>query len=323
MQAKAERLKFKKKEVHIKKSYGIWKDLSRNPVCYLLVFPAALYTFIYGYLTLPYMTIAFQKFNYSKGILESDWIGFDNFRFFFGSSRALMVTMNTVKLNFLFILFTTLVALIFSILLNELRSKTFKKVAQSTFLFPHFLSWVIISYVIYSLFATKHGLVNKILQWFNMEPYNWYANADPWTWILVGMNVWKDTGILTIIYLAAITAIDETLYEAAKIDGANRWQQIKSITVPMLMPTVSILTLLSIGRIFYGDFAMIYAIIGDNGLLYPTTDVIDTYVFRALRTLGDPSQAMAVGLYQSMVGFVLVLGFNWVVKKINPDNAIF
>ncbi|TBL70337.1 sugar ABC transporter permease [Paenibacillus thalictri] len=273
-------------------------------------------------MTLPYMLIAFQKFNYSKGLFSSDWIGFKNFDFFFQSSRAGMVTWNTIKLNFLFVLFGTLMAIVMAILLNEARKMIFKRLAQSVFLFPHFLSWVIVSYMLYGMFSADYGIVNKIIAAFGGDPVNWYSSPGPWTWILVMMSVWKETGMTTVIYLAAISAMDESLYEAARMDGANRWQQIRSITIPLLIPTVSILTLLAIGKIFYADFGMIYAIIGDNGLLYPTTDVIDTFVFRTMRNI-DPSQAMAVGLYQSVVGFVLVLAFNWIAKKINPENAVF
>ncbi|OME87389.1 sugar ABC transporter permease [Paenibacillus sp. FSL A5-0031] len=305
------------------KRYTFFTDIKRNKISYLLVLPAMLYTFVYGYMTLPYMVIAFQKFNYTKGIFESDWVGWKNFEFFFNSTAAAMVTWNTIKLNFLSILFGTIVALAFSILLNEIRSRVFKRVSQSTLLFPHFLSWIIVSYIVYSLFATEHGLINNMLETFGFDPHNWYSDPKPWTWILVGLSIWKETGMSAVIYLAAITAIDDSLYEAAKIDGANRWQQIKSITIPMLMPTVSILTLLAIGKIFYSDFGMIYAIIGDNGMLYSTTDVIDTYTFRTLRTSGNPAIAMAIGLYQSVVGFVLVLSANWIVKKFNKDSAMF
>ncbi|WP_371822913.1 ABC transporter permease [Cohnella sp. LGH] len=285
--------------------------------------PAALYTFIFGYLTLPYMLIAFQKFNYKLGIWRSQWVGWENFHFFFASDRAWQVTFNTVRLNVLFIVFSTLCALALAILFNELKNKWFSKMTQSTILFPNFLSWVIIGYVIYSLFATNFGLVNKALVVLGMEPVNWYSSPQYWVAILVGANIWKDVGISLVIYLAAITGIDGTLYEAAQIDGANRWQQIRRITLPLLMPTVSILSLLALGKVMYGSFDMIYAIIKDNGLLYPTVDVIDTYVFRALRTIGNPSQAMAVGVYQSVVGFILVFGVNWIVRKKNPDNSLF
>ncbi|WP_235960281.1 ABC transporter permease [Paenibacillus silvestris] len=305
------------------RKYSFFTDIRKNPFSYMLIFPAMLYTFFYGYMTLPYMLIAFQKFNYTKGIFRSEWVGLKNFEFFFHSTSAAMVTWNTLKLNFLSIVFGTLVALLMSILLNELRARTFKRVSQSTLLFPHFLSWIIVSYIVYSLFSTEYGFINQIFKWMGFNPHNWYSESKPWTWILVSLSVWKETGMSAVIYLAAIATIDESLYEAAKIDGANRWQQIKNITLPLLMPTVSILTLLAIGKIFYSDFGMIYAIVGDNGLLYPTTDVIDTYTFRTLRTSGNPAIAMAIGLYQSIVGFVLVLVANWLVKKSNKDSVIF
>ncbi len=302
---------------------AVVRELGRNRSAYLLAMPAALYTLIFGYLTLPYMLIAFQKFNYKLGIWRSQWVGWENFHFFFASDRAWQVTFNTVRLNVLFIVFSTLCALALAILFNELKNKWFSKITQSTILFPNFLSWVIIGYVIYSLFATNFGLVNKALVVLGMEPVNWYSSPQYWVAILVGANIWKDVGISLVIYLAAITGIDGTLYEAAQIDGANRWQQIRRITLPLLMPTVSILSLLALGKVMYGSFDMIYAIIKDNGLLYPTVDVIDTYVFRALRTIGNPSQAMAVGVYQSVVGFILVFGVNWIVRKKNPDNSLF
>ncbi len=302
---------------------AVVRELGRNRSAYLLAMPAALYTFIFGYLTLPYMLIAFQKFNYKLGIWRSQWVGWENFHFFFASDRAWQVTFNTVRLNVLFIVFSTLCALALAILFNELKNKWFSKITQSTILFPNFLSWVIIGYVIYSLFATNFGLVNKALVVLGMEPVNWYSSPQYWVAIPVGANIWKDVGISLVIYLAAITGIDGTLYEAAQIDGANRWQQIRRITLPLLMPTVSILSLLALGKVMYGSFDMIYAIIKDNGLLYPTVDVIDTYVFRALRTIGNPSQAMAVGVYQSVVGFILVFGVNWIVRKKNPDNSLF
>ena len=177
--------------------------------------------------------------------------------------------------------------------------------------------------MVFSLFGTEYGLINRALQSLGQEPISWYSRPAPWTWIIVAMRVWKETGISTIIFLAAITGIDQQLYEAATVDGATRWQKTRSITIPLLMPTVAILTLLAVGRMMYGDFGMMYAIVGDNGLLYPTTDIIDTYVFRALRQIGDPSQAMAVGLYQSVIGFALVFITNYVVRKRYKEGALF
>ncbi|MBW4083134.1 sugar ABC transporter permease [Paenibacillus sp. S150] len=299
------------------------RELKQNGSAYLLVIPAAIYTLIFGYFTLPYMLIAFQKFNFKTGIFNSPWVGLDNFEFFFSSPRAWEVTFNTLKLNFLFIVVGTLAAMTLAILFNELRGKLYSRLTQSTILFPHFLSWVIVSYIIYSLLSTDYGIINQLLVKLNLDPVNWYSSPQYWTGILVAAAVWKDLGMNLVIYLAAITGIDDSYYEAGRIDGASRWQLIRHITIPLMVPTVMILSLLALGKIMYGSFDMIYAIIKDNGVLYPTADVIDTYVFRSLRTIGNPAQAMAVGLYQSVVGFILVWGSNKVVKKLNPDNALF
>lgn len=308
---------------HPKGKRRFLRELTTNAGAYLLALPAAIYTLIFGYVTMPYMLIAFQKFSYKTGLFNSQWVGLDNFRFFFASSRAWQITFNTIKLNTLFILFGTLFALLLAILFNELKSRLFSKITQSTILFPYFLSWVVVSYILYSLFSTDFGIINRGLQWFGLEKINWYASPQYWTGILVASHIWKDVGISLVIYLAAITGIDSSYYEAGRIDGASRWQLTRYITLPLLLPTVIILSLLALGKIMYGGFDMIYAIVKDNGLLYPTTEVIDTYVFRSLRNIGNPAQAMAIGLYQAIVGFILVYGSNKIVKKLNPDHALF
>lgn len=302
---------------------GMFKDIRKNPYSYLLLFPAVAYTFIFGYMTLPYILIAFQRFNYRTGIFSSAWVGFDNFKFFFASDYALTVTVNTVKINFLSIVGIHLCAIAFAVFLNEIKNKYFQKISQSTFIFPFFLSWIIVSYIVYNIFSAEFGIANQVLRAFHLDPVIWYSTSGPWTWILVLIKIWKEVGINMIIYLAAIVGIDQSMYEASEIDGATRWQQIRRITVPLLMPTATILVLLSIGRIFYGDFAMIYSIVRDNGALFPTTDVIDTYVFRALRKTGDPSWAAAAGLYQSVMGFLFVFGSNWIARKYNRESALF
>jgi putative aldouronate transport system permease protein len=190
-------------------------------------------------------------------------------------------------------------------------------------LFPHYLSWVVIGYMIYGFFSMEYGIINKIIGAAGGKPVNWYAEAGAWPGILVIMRIWKGSGMSAVIYLAAITGIDAGIYEAAEIDGAGRWQRIWRITIPLLMPTVCILTLLSIGRIMYGDFGMIYAIVGDNGVLYPTTDIIDTYIFRALRQTGNPAQAMAISLFQSVIGFVMVFGSNKLAGRLFPEGTLY
>lgn len=305
------------------KKYNVFMDIKRNNYSYILVLPAIIYTIIFGYLTYPYMVIAFQRFNYKKGIFRSEWIGFKNFEFFFKSNYAFHVTWNTIKLNILFILFVTFFSVAFALMLNELKCKWFLRINQSVMLFPSYLSWVVVSYMLYGLFSMDFGIVNQYLKSFGLESINWYAKPEAWPWILVGMRVWKGTGMQAVIFLAAITGIDDSLYESAMIDGANRWQQTKSITLPLIAPTVAILTLLSIGKIMYGDFGMIYAIVNDNGVLYPTTDVIDTYVFRALRQIGDPAEAMAIGMFQSVVGFLMVYGSNWLTRRFFREGALY
>lgn len=300
-----------------------FREVTRNRYCYLLVLPAMAYVFLFSYATYPYLLIAFQRFDYRKGLLNADWVGLDNFRFFFQSNDAMRVTLNTIQLNVLFLVAVTVVSVALALLFNEIRSKLFAKFAQTTMIFPSFLSWIIVSYMMYSLFASDYGIINQGLAALGLTPVNWYSAPNAWPAILVGMKVWKDAGMSSIIYLAAIAGIDGSLYESADIDGATRWQKTIRITLPLLAPTVAILTLLNLGKIFYGDFGMIYALIGDNGVLYPTTDVIDTYVFRALRQIGDPSNAAAVGLFQSTVGLLLVFIANWLTRRFFREGALY
>lgn len=306
-----------------KRRYTFLTDIRRNPFSYLLALPAMIYVFVFGYMTLPYITIAFQNYNYKNGIFGSKFVGLKNFEFFFKSSGAMQVTYNTIFLNVLFITSGTIVAILLALMLNEIRSKMYLKVSQSMLIFPNFLSWIIVSYVVFAFLSSEYGWLNAIIKSMGKESVSMYSSADGWPLILVLIRLWKGVGITAVIYMATIVGIDESLFEAAKIDGASRIQQIKHITLPLLMPTISILTLLAIGKIFYGDFQMIYALVGDNGILLEKTDVIDTYVFRALRQTGDPAGAMAVGLYQAFVGFILVFGSNLLVKKLFPDGAIF
>lgn len=298
-------------------------DIGKNKLSYLLMLPAGIYTLLFGYCTLPYIVIAFQNYNYTKGIFGSEFVGLKNFEFFFRSNRAALVTFNTVYLNFFFIVVGTLASVLLALLLNEIRGKRYLKATQSMLLFPNFLSWIIVNYIVFALLSTEYGWINQIVKAFGQTPVSMYSSADSWPLILVVVKTWKSAGINSVIYMATIVGIDESYYEAAKIDGATKLQQIRYITMPLLAPTICILTLLAIGKIFYGDFQMIYSLVGDNGILLQRTDVIDTFVYRALRQTGDPSGAMAVGLYQAAVGFVLVFGSNFLAKKYFPGGAIF
>ena len=306
-----------------KRRYGIITDIRANPISYLLALPAAVYIFIFGYLTLPYMVMAFQQYHFTTGLFRSPFIGLKNFEFFFRSNRSFLVTFNTIYLNSLFILSGTLASVILALMLNEIRVKRLLRVTQSMMIFPNFLSWIIVSYIVFAFLSTEYGWLYSIIRFFGGEPVSMYSSASFWPAILVVIRLWKSVGINSVIYMAAITGIDEGLYEAARIDGASKLQEIRYITLPLLFPTVCILTLMAIGKIFYGDFQMIYSLVGDNGILMATTDVIDTFVFRALRQTGDPAGAMAVGIYQAFVGFILVFGSNRLVKRLFPEGAIF
>jgi putative aldouronate transport system permease protein len=269
------------------------------------------------------MFMAFQDYHYLTGLFHSPFVGLKNFEFFFRSNRAFLVTFNTIYLNFLFIITGTAAAVILALMFNEIRQKRFLKATQSMMLFPNFLSWIIVSYIVFAFLSTEYGWLYSIIRFFGGKPVSMYSSASFWPLILVVIRLWKSVGINSVIYMATIAGIDEGLYEAARIDGAGKFQEIRYITLPLLVPTICILTLLAIGKIFYGDFQMIYSLVKDNGILMATTDVIDTFVFRALRQTGDPAGAMAVGIYQALIGFILVYGSNRLVKKFFPGGAIF
>lgn len=306
-----------------RKKVTLFMDIKRNKAAYLMLVPAALYTFVFGYCTIPYMIIAFQKFNIKKGILNSKWVGLKNFEFFFKSQDAALIIGNTIKLNLLFLFFTMIVAVVLAIMINEIHTRHFKKITQSTYLLPYFLSWVIVNYILYGIIGSKYGLLNYIISFFGGTKINFYNEPKYWTIILVILKVWKELGMNMVIYLATITGFDEELYDAAAVSGATRLQMCTKITIPMLIPTITMLSIISIGRVFYGDFGMIYALVGDNGVLYHATDVIDTYVFRTLRMIGDPSKAMAISFFQAVMGFFCVWGSNYIARRKIDEGGLF
>lgn len=302
------------------KKLEFWK----NHQYYLMIFPAFLIFFLFSYLPLPGIIIAFKEYNFKDGIFGSKFIGLKNFLFYFKSSDALNTTINTLWINFNYILWGTIISVILALMLNEIGKAFVKKIYQNLMFLPYFLSVIIVAKFVYMFLKTDGGLINQILHSLQIEPVQWYMHAEYWVKILVGLNIWRFAGYNVIIYLAVIASIEYDLFEASALDGATRWRQIIYIIIPYLIPTIIILTLLSIGRIFFGDFQMIYSIIGEkNGQLYPTIDIIETYVFRAVKMNAEFSMASAVGLYQSIVGFVLVFGSNLLVKRYNKDYSLF
>ncbi|NOU72262.1 ABC transporter permease subunit [Paenibacillus sp. LMG 31458] len=289
-----------------------------------MALPGIIYLLLNNYLPMFGTIIAFKNINYAKGIWKSDWVGFKNFEYLFSTSDAFIITRNTLLYNTVFIVITLICSVSLAIMLNEVRKQLAKKFYQSALLLPYFLSAVIVAYLVYSLLSSEYGFLNKIvLPLFGQDPVSWYNEPKYWPYILVIVNTWKGVGYSCVIYIAAIVGIDNEYYEAAKIDGASKWQQIRHITVPLLMPVITTMVLLSIGRIFYADFGLFYQVPLDSGMLLPVTNVIDTYVYRGLLQLGDLGMSSAAGLYQSLVGFVLVLVSNAIVRKFNRDQALF
>jgi putative aldouronate transport system permease protein len=275
-----------------------------------------------AYLPMFGVIVAFKNYRYDKGILGSDWVGFKNFEFLFKSDTAWRITRNTVLYNLTYMILTTICALAVAIMLNEI-AKRWLKVYQTSMLLPYFLSWVVMSYITQAFLDHQSGFVNTILVSMGMEKIKWYFEAHYWPFILVIVHLWKSIGFSALVYYAGVLGIDAELYEAAKIDGAKRMQMVWNITIPQLTPLITILLILSLGGMFRGDFGLHYFIPNNNGMTYSTTDIIDTYIYRALSTLGDISMASAVGLYQSLVGFVLVIAANYTVRKINDENSLF
>lgn len=278
---------------------------------------------IFNYLPMVGIIIAFKDYRYSTGVFGSKWVGFKNFKFFFESTEFARITFNTLYLNALFILVGTVTALLTAIMLYQLTSRRAVKTFQTVLITPHFVSWVIASYMLYGFLNARFGIANTMLAKIGMNSVDWYSEPGPWPVIFIIVYIWKHVGMDSITYYAALMGIDSAIIEAAEVDGANRRQVVRHVIIPTMVPLISILTILKIGSIFRADFGMFYQLPRDSGALYATTDVVDTYIFRALREIGDMGMGSAVGLLQSVVGFVLVLITNHVSNKIDPERALF
>lgn len=289
----------------------------------LMALPAIIYLLVNNYLPYAGLSIAFKKVNFRDGIWNSPWCGLDNFKFLFSSPDTARITMNTILYNLVFI-FTGLVGSVaMAILLSELQSSGSRKFFQSSFIIPYLVSMTVVGYIVYAFLDPRLGLVNKMLEALGKEPVEWYVESKYWPYILAFVNFWKNTGYSSILYLASITSIDRSLYEAAALDGATRWQRIRYITLPSLVPLMVTLTLLNVGRIFYSDFGLFYQVPMASGMLQSTTEVIDTYVYRMLIISGDIGKSSAAGFYQSIVGAILVIVSNLIARKVSPENALF
>ena len=288
-----------------------------------MTIPGALLIFVFSYIPMFGLILAFKDFRYNKGVFGSPWCGLENFKFFFSSQDAWRVTRNTLLLNLLFIVTTLIVSLAIALVLYQITSRLMTKIYQTMIFIPYFLSMAVVAFVVYAFLNVDMGVVNNLLEKLGKDPVIWYARADLWPGILTGINLWKNLGYYVLVYYAALMGLDASCFEAAAIDGATKWLTMVRVAVPMIAPTIIVMVLLQVGKIFYSDFGLFYLVTRNSGALYSTVDVIDTYIFRSLRVAGDIGVSAAVGMYQSVVGFVLVLLSNLAVRKFDPDSALF
>ncbi|MDF2834378.1 MAG: sugar transporter permease [Paenibacillus sp.] len=305
-------------------SSGRLRRLLNNRTLLLMCLPAVAFFIVFAYLPMPGLYLAFIQYNYSDGIFKSPFVAFDNFRFLVINGDLWRLTFNTVAYNIVFILLGNVLQILVAVLLNELRRKWFKKIAQTLMFLPHFISAVLIGLIAYNILSYDYGVLNGVLQAFGMEPVKTYSNPVIWPFIIVITFLWQSTGYGSIIYFAAIMGLDNEIIEASEIDGANAFQRIVYIILPWLKPTFIILLLFSLGGVLKGNFGLFYNLVGaNNTALYATTDIIETYVFRSLMTNFNFSIGSAVSLYQSVFGFIVVITANWLVRKFSPENSLF
>ncbi|MBQ6382333.1 MAG: sugar ABC transporter permease [Clostridia bacterium] len=289
----------------------------------LMLLPAVLYTLVFHYLPMSGLVLSFKQFNYVDGVFGSPWNGLDNFRFLLISGKLGTLTSATLLYNFGFIVVNTFLEVLIAVFLNEITCKWFKKSFQSFIFLPYFISWVVAAAIVQALLSYEYGAINKILEIVSGNKININTTASVWPTLLVTLSAWKSVGYGSVVYLSAITGIDPGLYEAAELDGANKWQQIRYVTLPALLSTVIIMVLLAVGRIFRGDFGMFYQLIGNNGVLLRKTDILDTYIYRSMLGNSNLGMTAAAGFYQSVLCFVTIMAVNALVKWIEPDYSLF
>lgn len=305
---------------------GFMAELRKNKTLYLMLLPAMGFVLLFAYIPLVGIYYAFTNYNYADGLFGSPFVGLKNFEYLFAGgwdSPVWKLTKNTLLYNIVFIFLGNILQCILAIFLTEVANRFFKKVSQTVILLPYFVSYVIVGTIAYNMFNVEFGSVNALLTALGKDPVNLYAMPKIWPFIIVAFNMWKGLGYGTVIYLAAIMGIDKEIYDAARTDGCNIFQEIRYITIPMLKNTFVTLVLFALGGIMRGQFELFYQLVGNNGQLFPYTDIIDTYIYRALTINFNLGTSTAAGVYQSLFGLITVLAVNYLVKKISPDNALF
>lgn len=307
----------------IKKQRKKSRNTGRNIALTVMSLPAILYFLINNYIPMFGLFIAFKQIDYRKGLWGSDWVGFNNFKYLFATKDIWIAIRNTLLYNAVFIILGTVLAITFALLLNEITSKKALKVYQTSIIMPSMVSAAIVGYCVLAFISPTGGYLTKLLEHLGLGKINFYMDARPWPFILTITHLWQKCGYSSITYLASIVGIDKSYYEAAILDGANRWQKIRHITLPMIKPTIITLTLMSIGGIFHADFGLFYQVPMGAGVISDTTNVIDVFVYKALMQSGDIARSSAAGLLQSVVGFITVLLANYATRKVSEEHALF
>ena len=320
----------KPKRVPDLRASGRFSKAKKTLMLLSMVAPGALWLLLLRYLPMGGIILAFKNYKiypkdptFLNNLIHSKWVGRDNFKFLFTTGDSWVMIRNTLAYNIVFIILGVIIPVAFAVMMSELSKKFVAKTYQTLMFFPYFLSWVVVSYFLNAFIDAQYGLIPMAQRAAGETAVSWYTTPGPWPYIIVFANLWKNVGYSTVLYLAAITGIDQTQYEAAAIDGASKWQQILHVTLPNLRTMIAILFILNVGKIFNADFGLFWNVPMQNGALFSVTQVIDTYIYRVLMNTGNIGQSTAAGLLQNIVGFICIIGANAVVKKIDSDSTLF
>ncbi len=306
-----------------RKTNGFVKEIKRHWMLYVMAAPAVISLLVFAYLPMAGILMAFQDLDYSKGLLTSPFVGLKNFEFLFASTVTWDITRNTILYNIAFIIVNTVLSVGLALVINELRSKRFAKTVQTILIMPFFLSMVVVAMIVFGFLDYGNGFANSVMSALGMKEQNWYNMPEIWPGLIIFINAWKSVGFSSVTYTAVISSISQEYYEAATLDGATRWQQIRFITLPHLKTILCINLINAMGGMIRADFGLFYTVTRNSGALYSTTQVLDTYIYNAMKGLSNLGMVTAAGVYQSIVGLLLVLAANWVIKRIDPDSAMF
>ena len=302
---------------------SVWRSLVHSRMLLLMCLPAIAFFLVFSYAPLPGIWIAFTNFNYNDGIFGSPFVGLKNFEFLLKSGQLGLLTRNTILYNLAFIVLGNILQIAIAVMMNEIRLKYFKKISQGIMFLPYFISVVLVGVIAFNLLNYDTGALNALIEQTGGDPIKIYSTAGAWPLIIILVHLWQSTGYGSIVYFAAIMGIDKGLLEAASIDGANAWQRIRHVILPSLKPTFIILLLFSLGGIMHGNFGLFWNLVGNNAALFSTTDIIETSVYRMVMSQNNFTTSTAVGLYQSLFGFAIVMIANWIVRRVNKENALF